>query len=254
MGTRPSQLPFSDQDSLETLLTQAEAKYQTRFEPVKVGQQELQILQIADMESHLDRILDTADKGQGLELPFWARIWPTSILLSYYAQRLPADAGLNLLEIGAGIGICGLFAAGHGLRVTISDINEEALLFTRINILKNNLQGKARVARCDFTSDRLETRFDIILGSEILYREDTYRPLCKFLSRHLASSKYSEVILAKNYRLKARQFFKMAQKEFDIQERVIGYKEQSIGNEAEKDKHLSQIYRMRPRKNQPNGA
>ncbi|MCF8038310.1 MAG: methyltransferase, partial [Desulfohalobiaceae bacterium] len=94
-------------------------------------------------------------------------------------------------------------------------------------------------------------RFDIILGSEILYREDTYRPLSKFLDRHLASTKGSEIILAKNYHFKAKSFFKIARKEFDIRERVIGYKEQSAGDSAEKDKHLSQIYRMRPRKNQP---
>ncbi|MCF8039748.1 MAG: methyltransferase, partial [Desulfohalobiaceae bacterium] len=160
------QLPFSDQDSLETLLNQAEAKYKTRFETVKVGQEELHILQIADMESHLDRIFAATKEDKGLELPFWARIWPTSILLSYYVQRLPATADLNLLEIGAGIGICGLFAARQGLRVTISDINEDALLFTRINILKNNHQDKAASARIDFTSDRLESRIDIILGTE----------------------------------------------------------------------------------------
>ena len=235
--------------SLEDLLERAESRYRVRFERVKVGETALDILQIANMEDHIDRMAAALGEDAALELPFWARIWPTSILLSYYVQRIRAAQEFHLLEIGAGIGLCGLFAAKQGIRTTITDIHEDALLFSRINILHNDLQELADVRRVDFTKDRLPRRYDLILGSEVLYREQSYRPLIKFLSRHLRPGKDSEIILAKSYHLKARSFFKTAEKEFAIQERIIGYREQPATPAPDQEKHLSQIYRLRPRKN-----
>lgn len=234
--------------TLSQLLARAELKFQTRFEKIKVSDTVLEMLQIANMQDYLEQMAASIDAENGLDLPFWARIWPTSILLSYYIQRMPATPDKHLLEIGAGIGLCGLFAAKHGLRVTISDIHEDALLFAQINILKNNLQHLADVRRIDFTTDRMQERFDLILGSEVLYQENSYRPLTKFLTRHIRNSQASEIILAKSYHLKAGPFFRAAQKEFMIQEKILGYKEQEGAQSSEKDKHLCQIYRLRPKK------
>ncbi len=233
---------------LPGLLEQAQSKYRVRFEPVKVGDASLDVLQIANMEEYLDQMAAGLDAETPLELPFWARIWPTSILLSFFVQRIHAADTAHLLEIGAGIGLCGLFAAKQGIRTTLSDINEDALLFSQINILQNDLQNLADVHRIDFTQDRLSRRYDMILGSEVLYQEASYRPLSKFLKHHLRAHKDSEIILAKSYRLKAKPFFKAAEKEFSIQERVIGYKEQQDQASPENERHLSHIYRLRPRK------
>lgn len=249
MQASPRSRPSWAGAPLEELLTRAELKYRTRFETVKIGPVELSILQIANMESQLEAMLVSAGQDKEVELPFWAKIWPTSILLGYYVQRLSGAAGLHLLEIGAGLGICGLCAARQGLRVIISDNNEDALLFTQINILQNQLQDMAEVANIDFTTDTLDRRFDIILGSEVLYQEKAYQPLNAFLSRHINHLETSEVILAKNYQTKASRFFEIAQKHFAIQEKVMGYKEQSSGETSERDKHLSQIYRLRPKIN-----
>ena len=234
--------------TLPELLEQAESKYRVRFETVKVGDAALDILQIANMDEYLEQMAAGLDAETPLELPFWARIWPTSILLSYFVRRLPAAETFHLLEIGAGIGLCGLFAAKQGFRTTLSDINEDALLFARINILQNDLQDVADVHRIDFTQDRLPWSYDMILGSEVLYREASYRPLTKFLKHHLRPHKDSEIILAKSYRLKAKPFFKAAEKDFSMQERVIGYKEHQDHASPENERHLSHIYRLRPRK------
>jgi 2-polyprenyl-3-methyl-5-hydroxy-6-metoxy-1,4-benzoquinol methylase len=144
-------MPAHDQDTLEGLLATARERYDVIFEKVTVGKYELEILQLSDMMVHIDDLAEQANGETRLELPFWARIWPSSILLSYYIQRMDPAAGVSMLEIGGGIGVCGLFAARHGFKVTISDINEDALLFARINVLKNGLQDRAQVCRVDFT-------------------------------------------------------------------------------------------------------
>jgi 2-polyprenyl-3-methyl-5-hydroxy-6-metoxy-1,4-benzoquinol methylase len=240
--------PFSPQASLEELLALARSKFPCDFDHLKIGQADLDILQLTDMDAYIDSLTEKAAQDEGLQLPFWARIWPTSILLGHSLQNAPHPKSTPLLEIGAGVGLCGLIAAQLGFSVTITDNNEDALLFSRINILKNNLEHKARIGYVDFTSTSLEQRYPLIVGSEVLYHEETYRPLLKFLLKHIQPSADAEVVLAKSYKLKARRFFSMAGRDFDIQEKVIGYKEAQSGNDAQSERHLAQIFRMKPKK------
>jgi predicted nicotinamide N-methyase len=236
-----------DQDTLEGLLAIVRERYQVAFEKLTVGKYELDILQIADMAAHIEELAEGADRETNLELPFWARIWPSSILLSYYLQRMDPAQGATMLEIGAGIGVCGLFAARHGFRVTISDINKDALLFARINVIKNCLQDRVQVRRVDFTQAALPRKYHYIIGSEVLYIEDTYRPLVKFLLDSLDSGPGAEIILAKSYNLKAKKFFALADREFVVKSQTMGFREkETTGSGGEK--HLSQIIRMRSKK------
>ena len=240
-----SSAPFSDQNSLDELISLAEKKFKLSFEPISIGSNHLELVQIADMDSYIDHLAETCNQEQGLQLPFWARVWPTSILLSYYVQRLPASSDSTLLEIGAGIGLCGLIAAQQGFKVTITDNNEDALLFAQINILKNKLAQNAKIAKLDFCTDSMSSRYFYILGSEILYREETYEPLIDFLEQHIALQPEAEIILARNYKRNENNFFKLARPKFKIQEQHIGYKSQSDSNSGQ-EKQLSTIYRLRP--------
>jgi 2-polyprenyl-3-methyl-5-hydroxy-6-metoxy-1,4-benzoquinol methylase len=240
-------MPAHDQDTLEGLLATARERYDVIFEKVTVGKYELEILQLSDMMVHIDDLAEQANDETRLELPFWARIWPSSILLSYYIQRMDPAAGVSMLEIGGGIGVCGLFAARHGFKVTISDINEDALLFARINVLKNGLQDRAQVCKVDFTKATMPQTYNYILGSEVIYLEDTYRSLVKFFLKTLDPGPGSEIILAKSYNLKTKRFFALAEQEFVIKMSTIGYKEKGASG-PEGEKHLAQIVRMRSKK------
>ncbi len=242
-----ARLSFSPDASLDELMSIAQARFPVNFETIKIGSYSLDILQISDLEAYIDHLGAVTPENKGLELPFWAKIWPTSILLSYYVQKLPPTKIDSILELGSGVGLCGLFAARHGFQVTISDNHDDALLFSQINILKNNLSGQARVQPIDFTRDVLSSRFPFIMGSEILYRESTYTPLIKFLIGHISHSPFAEIVLAKNYTLSAKQFFDLAQEKFTVSEKVIGYREDDSATERANEKHLSQIYRLRPK-------
>ncbi len=248
MKQTPLSVDWIREAAFEELLHLADQRFGVRFEPVKIGAYALDILQFADLEEYIDRLAESTREEQRLELPFWAKIWPTSILLSYSLQKLTPDPKLQALEIGAGVGVCGLFAAKHGFQVTISDNEPEALLFARINILQNSLQDRASIALVDFTKDRLERRFSLILGSEVLYRETDYRPLIKFLQRHLEPGPEATAMLAKDYKLAAKKFFKLAGPEFSWQEKTLGYREQSSRGDNSEDRHLCTIYTLIPRK------
>ncbi len=226
---------------LDVLLDLARERFSVGFEPVAVGDVRLEALQITDMDRYVESIVEQA-KDQPLTLPFWAKIWPSNLLLSHFLGSLPPQG--RMLEIGAGIGVVGLFAASRGFDVTITDVEENALLFARINILHNDLEHKARVRYVDFTATRLEERFDLIVGCEILYKEEVYRPLVKFLLRHLAHTPEAEIVLAMDHVRKAKKFFQLAEHEFLMQEKTIGYK----STEPNGERRLCTIHRLKPKK------
>jgi len=236
--------------SLDDLLAAARTRYRVRFDSVTVGGTTLEVPQIEDMEAFVDGLLRDLPEGMPPELPFWAKIWRTSLLASLVVQRLEAE-GRSLLEIGSGVGVCGLFAAARGFTATISDICPDAVLFIRIAALKNGLGDRVRARRVDFTKDRLGERFDVIVGSEILYLEKQARPLVKFLDAHISLRPGAEIVLARNYCRQAKKFLSLAQDAYDIKACTIGFKS-SAHDSADKtddsgptpEKHLSTIYRM----------
>lgn len=229
---------------LDELLDLARSRYAVCFEPVTIGGVTLDILQIADLPALLDRL---AAMPGPVELPFWAKIWPGSMLLGHFLHHLDPGQGRTLLEIGAGVGICSLFAASRGFRAVITDIHPDALLFSRINVLQNGLADRAEVARADFSADRLDRRFDIILGSEVLYIEDLHRGLVKFLAAHLSSDPAAEAILCRDYHREADRFFRLAESTFLYADRIVGYKEKVSGQD-EPERKLCHIHRLRLRK------
>ena len=230
---------------LDELLSYADERYGTCFEPMAIGDIKLEFLQIEDMPAQVDKAVAAAGRDGKVELPFWARIWPSALLMSYFVQRLPAQ-GRTMLEIGAGVGVAGLFAAAHGIRTTITDIHPDALVFARVNALHNGLEDRAEVMRCDFAADNLGRRFDTILGSEVLYLEDLHRGLAKFLLGHVKRAPHAEVILARDFRRKAERFFKLAEDEFTFEEKTLGCK--ADDPEFGVQRHLCSIHRLRPRK------
>jgi predicted nicotinamide N-methyase len=252
-------MPLWPDASLDDLLALAGSKYALEFEPVSAGGVTLHILQIADMRERLDRAIAQNALQDALNtLPLWAKIWPASLILGHVLRHIPKE-GRSFLEIGAGCGVTGLVAAALGFeRVCISDVNEDALLFARINILKNGLQERAHVRRVDVSSDTLDERFSVIAGSEILYLDHLYRPLVKFFKRHLAApapgGAMPEVLLATDHRRKAKPFFKRAEKEFTIEHKQIGAKETQTADApadgaagaAHAERHLLTLHRLTP--------
>jgi len=243
------QLPYPPQADLDELLSLAKSRYPVHFEKVSVGDQSLQILQIRDMEAYIESLASATRNGQELNLPFWAKIWPTSILLSHVLSSSYAVKDLDVLEIGAGVGVCGLVAALQGARVVITDYHPDALLFARINVLKNSLQDQVQLAAADFTVDQLNRRFQRIIGSEVLYREESYAPLVEFLQNHVQPD--GEILLAKSHIFQAVRFYELIKDAFAVKERSLGYKEKKPES-GQPERHMCTIMRLMPRQGPSN--
>ena len=235
-------------ETLESLLERIQTKYTVAFEPLDVDGSPLQVLTISDMRGLLDTMLrKNAIKNPLKDLPLWAKVWPGSFILGRLLRKYEPQ-GKTLLELGGGCGIVSLIAARYGFSsVLTTDINEDALLFARANILKNHMEDIVSVQHLDVqapqpTHAHLPT-YDIIAASELLYLDELHRPALKFLHNHLKDTGIAFFCTDR-----ARQkphFAKLAKKSFFVEEGHIGLKIQEDGKE---ERRIYDIFMLRKEK------
>lgn len=245
--------------SLEELLERVGEIHAVCFDTVRVGDNLLECIQIADMEDYLDRIVANLEGQKGVEaLPLWAKIWPACLPLAMYMQRQPLREGDSVLEIGAGLGVAGLFAGLRGFPTVISDVVPDALVFARINVLHNQLGNAVQVRHVDFTASDMHGAFTHIIGSEVLYREAVYDPLLRFLRNHLRPSgaeqsvNSAEVLLTADTGRRALKFFSAAKEHFHLARSLFACRRDEAEGDhagllgARRNQDIS-LYRMRPK-------
>lgn len=122
-----------------------------------------------------DDLISEADYVRDERLPYWADVWPSSLIL---ARRIANDAGAgrSILELGCGLGIVSTTAMRSGFDVLASDYYEDALCFTRANAWRN--LGREPAARMiDWRALPADIgRYDMVVAADVLY-EMTYADL-----------------------------------------------------------------------------
>jgi predicted nicotinamide N-methyase len=89
-----------------------------------------------------------------------------------------------VLDLGCGMGLSGTIAAALGARVLFADIEPPALLFAQLNSLP--WASRVRARKLNWRTDRLDERFDLIVGADILYERAQWEYQEPFLRYHLA--------------------------------------------------------------------
>ncbi|MDA8162220.1 MAG: methyltransferase [Desulfobacteraceae bacterium] len=187
------------------------SKYSLEFDPLTVRGRRFNFLHLSDIEPLIgdkDVFADTSD------FPFWVKIWEASIVLADFMARLPVNHASRVLELGAGLGVAGLVAAGFGHRVTITDYEDEILDFPRVSAAVNGCDGVLPV-RLDWLAPCDLGLFDVIIGSEILFNSRFFTPLLNVFERYLAPD--GVVYLAHDARRKSLGgFLRLCDGSYDI--------------------------------------
>lgn len=121
---------------------------------------------------HTGAVITHADeerflRGEEIKLPYGIVLWPAAIALAHEVAARDVK-GLRVLELGAGTGLPGIVAAARGAKVVQTDRQELVLHLCRMNAQRN---GSPLILHriADWTEWRDADRYDLILGSDILY-------------------------------------------------------------------------------------
>ncbi len=172
--------------------------YHTKTETIKIdGVDDLVIRSLLDRQQFYD------PKGAAARLgicsaswSLFGMLWPSSIRLASALALRPVNADEKILEIGCGLALASLVAHRRGANITASDRHPKAKLFLQENLRLNNLPelpfrhgqwGEHPVPSLEDTgAELLNTKYDLIVGSDLLYEPDMPKALARFVNLYAA--------------------------------------------------------------------
>ena len=195
------------------------ADYPTTLQVVALGPLSLDFHRVADPDAVLDQVAALADlqeknsghrdlPGDTLHLPYWAELWDSSYVIGEMLAGRKL-AGVNVLDLGCGMGMTAAAAAFAGATVLAADLEPPALLFTQLNTFP--WRSRVTTRRTDWTTDDLTQTFPsfpLIVGTDILYERKQWPYLHSFFSRHLAPG--GEILLGEPGRQTGEAFLPFA--------------------------------------------
>jgi len=203
----PQTLPAEARELYEKI----KKEYRVGFEPLHLGDIRLNLLTVSDLEP----LLEGKDALKNVsDFPFWVKLWEAAIVLAQFLGSQKFVNGTTLLELGAGLGAPGLAAAAAGCDVTLSDYEELILDFERVSASASRCE-RVDCMMLDWKNPPEMKQYDIIVGAEILFREEFFEPLLGVMRRALKPG--GVIYLAHDERRQSLQpFLQMAQEEYRI--------------------------------------
>ena len=204
----PQTLPADAQELYRTIKKQ----YKVGFESLKPGSDiHLHLLKITDLE----QVLAGKDPLRNpSEFPYWVKLWDAAIVLSRFVVALAPAPGTAVLELGAGLAAPGLTAAALGCSVTLSDGEKMILDFERVSAAASGLDDVHHEI-LDWLNPPKMGRYDVILGAEILFRDEFFDPLLGIIRQTLKPD--GVVYMAHDIKRKSMYpFLQKAEKEYEV--------------------------------------
>jgi predicted nicotinamide N-methyase len=151
----------------EALVGALTRRFRTSVEDATVDEHTFSILRPANS----DDLIREEDFVKDERLPYWADVWPSSIILAGKLLELNGR-GRSALELGCGVGLSTLAATSAGFDVLSTDYYEDALDVTRANVFRN-LGTIARTRLVDWRHLPQDLgSFDLVFASDVLYENE----------------------------------------------------------------------------------
>jgi predicted nicotinamide N-methyase len=141
-------------------------------------------------------------------MPYFSLLWPPGEALARYLLAGPRLDGRRSLDLGCGLGACGLAAARRGARVTFFDWEERAIQIVAASAAHQGLQAEALIVGDWRSPAPTLGAFDLILGADLLYQERNAPAVASFVAGHLAAK--GEALIADPGRRHAGPFLELA--------------------------------------------
>lgn len=168
--------------------------YQVKIETLPVGGVDLQIRSLLDRQQFSDPQGTAARAGiSSTDWPLFGLVWPSAQVL--------ADAMLHVhlgrkrvLEVGCGLALASLVVQRRLGNITASDRHPMAGVFLLDNLQRNGLAPLHFVTSDWGAAGDALGRFDMIIGSDVLYERQQPEALSRFIDQHSCAT--MEVLIA----------------------------------------------------------
>ncbi len=176
-----------------------------RVDTIMIAGEKFFMERIVNINLLIDQI-DNETFGQDERLPYWAELWPSALALSEYVLENRLDfVNKRVLELGSGLGLCGIAATRAGAQVLFSDYEFQALKMIRTNF-RRNFNRLPAVELFDWRKPESDGSFDIIIASDVLYESRWLEPVNRILNEYVCPGGFA--IIAEPGRTVAQPFFK----------------------------------------------
>ncbi len=160
-------------------------KYQT----IEFGENDIHLRTLRDRQQFSDD--EKVAEKLGISSATWSLfgvIWPSSEVLANFIYDYDFK-NKRILEVGCGIGLSSLILNHLNADITATDYHPEAENFLDINTQLNK-DSEIPFVRTSWSDEFIENlgKFDIIIGSDLLYERDHSELLSQFINAHANSN------------------------------------------------------------------
>jgi len=164
-----------------------------RYQTIEFDNVDIHLRTLRDKQQFLD--VDDVAAKLGISSAIWSLfgvVWESSEVLAHLLFDYEI-AGKRILEVGCGIGLTSLVLNSRDANITATDYHPEVESFLQENTLLN--KGKTiPFIRTGWEDEESGLgKFDLIVGSDLLYEGDHVDLLSGFINRHAKA--HCEVII-----------------------------------------------------------
>jgi len=158
--------------------------FQVKVEEYLIGDTTYHIRSLLNKQQYSDP--DGVAEKAGIGSANWSLfgvIWPSGQVLARCMNTHLID-GLHILEVGCGLALASLVVKQRGGDITTSDYHPMVPSFLAANTGLNALNNIAAISG-DWSVDEVESeKFDLIIGSDVLYERGHFDMLSGYIDRH----------------------------------------------------------------------
>lgn len=172
--------------------------YEVKLERIAIaGAEDLIIRSLLDRQQYADPLGDAERMGiSSAEWPLFGLAWPSGAQLAARLALRAVRPDERIVEVGCGLALASLVGHRRGADITASDCHPLAGAFLLENLRLNALPpmdyrhghwGSAMAHRAhgvDAPTPSVQGRFDLIIGSDVLYERNGSAELAGFIGRH----------------------------------------------------------------------
>jgi len=155
-----------------------------RYQTVEFDDTDIHVKTLRDKQQFSDTHGAAARLGiSSATWPLFGVIWPSGEVLARLMFHHEIQ-GKRILEVGCGIGLASLVLNHRLADITATDHHPEAARLLSENVVLNDDRQIPFVRTAWRDSDSELGRFDLIIGSDILYEQEHAEQLAEFVDKH----------------------------------------------------------------------